>query len=481
MHINRSIFACIAFLAAMVLGSFNAHSRDNGAAGRVMLVLDASGSMWAEIGGKDKIVIAREVVRGLMSTWNPDMELGLSAYGHRAKGDCNDIQTLLPIGKNNAKAVAEKVDTIKPKGKTPLSQAVRLAAEHLSYAEKPATVILVTDGIETCNADPCALGRQLAKTGVDFRAHVVGFGIAKKDQSDLQCLAESTGGLFFDAKNASDLSQALNLMVARVEEESGPKHQFNAVLADGAEILPRGWYAQNLSWKFFVTDNSRGKSGNAVHISTGADAAADLDSGTYVAELSWDAIRVNYPFQIDASEKAQFTFNLNGGLVDLSAALNSSSGNVTRQIGWNVFAADADNTPAQKLLYKLGAAVKIAMPAGEIIISAKLDSAIAEKTISIDAGSQTAEQINFRAGSTKFVAVDGPGNPVKGYQTWTVYIQNADGTRRKVAFKGNSNPLFTLASGNYLIELGYDKSKFESEFTVVEGQQEVVELNVSGS
>lgn len=480
-HLKTSVLTLFAFLAFSFTGLTHAQSQEGPSSGRVMLVLDASGSMWGEINGKDKILIAREVIRDLMGNWNQGMEVGLSAYGHRAKGDCNDIQTVVPVGRGHASSIAQTVNSLTPKGKTPLSRAVKLAAEHLSYTEAPATVILVTDGIETCNADPCALGRELAATGVEFRAHVIGFDIAKEDQADLQCLAESTGGLFFDARNASQLSEALSMTVARVEEESGPKHQFNTVLVDGGEVLPRGWYAQTLSWKFLIVDEAGNKASQATELASGADAQTSLETGSYVVELHWDAIRVEYPFKVDASERAQHVISLKGGLVDLTASLTSSSDNITQQVQWTIYAGDGDGGRGDKLLFKSGSSVKIAVPAGNLIVAAKFDNAIAEETISINAGEQTAAHVNFRAGSTTFTVVDESGSPVRGYQTWTVYELDADGIRRKVAFKSNAAPKFVLSAGNYVVELVYDKEKYEGEFLVEEGQHKTVRVTVQGS
>jgi hypothetical protein len=65
---------------------------------RVILVLDASGSMWGQIGSKSKMDIAKQVVGKVIGTWKPEDELGLVAYGHRKKGACDDIETLIPPG-----------------------------------------------------------------------------------------------------------------------------------------------------------------------------------------------------------------------------------------------------------------------------------------------------------------------------------------------------------------------------------------------
>ena len=177
---------------------------------KTMLVLDASGSMWGQIDGKPKIAIAREAVGEMLDGWKGG-DLGLMAYGHRRKGDCGDIEVLQAIGPNTAAGIRRQVNALNPKGMTPITDAVRMAANQLRYTEQKATVILVSDGEETCNADPCALGKELEAAGVDFTAHVIGFDIQKGSKADrqLQCLAANTGGRYVHARNAAELDKAL--------------------------------------------------------------------------------------------------------------------------------------------------------------------------------------------------------------------------------------------------------------------------------
>jgi len=128
--------------------------------GKVMIVFDASGSMWGQVEGRAKIEIAREVLGDLLAGWDASVEVGLTAYGHRRKGDCSDIEVLLAPGAAAPGAVAAAVEKISPKGKTPLSAAVREAAHALRFEEDRATVILISDGEETCDADPVRVGEE---------------------------------------------------------------------------------------------------------------------------------------------------------------------------------------------------------------------------------------------------------------------------------------------------------------------------------
>ena len=176
-----------------------------------LIVLDGSGSMWGQIQGRAKIEIARETLSSVLSEVSPDMNVGMIAYGHRVRGQCSDIETLVSMGPANQTVprMIEAANRINPRGMTPLSDAVRKAAEEMLYTERAATVVLITDGIETCNADPCALGRELEATGIDFTAHVVGFGLTGDEGRQVACLAKNTGGRYIAADDADQLVDAL--------------------------------------------------------------------------------------------------------------------------------------------------------------------------------------------------------------------------------------------------------------------------------
>lgn len=182
----------------------------------LMIVFDASGSMWGQIDGVAKIEMARDAFANAQSSFAGEgQKVGLIAYGHRRKGDCGDIETLVPLSNAAGSIVADQIQTLRPKGKTPLSDAIRLAAQDMRFREDAATVVLFSDGIETCNVDPCAVAAELERDGISFTAHVIGFGLSgDTDRTQLQCIADNTGGLFLEASNASGLQDALSKVAA---------------------------------------------------------------------------------------------------------------------------------------------------------------------------------------------------------------------------------------------------------------------------
>lgn len=223
-------------LAAILLSAGLAHAE----APRTIIVMDGSGSMWGQIDGRTKLEVARETVAKVLGTVPADQELGLMAYGHRTKGDCRDIELMVAPAKGTARAIGERVSTMRFLGKTPLSDAVRQAAEALRYGEEAATVVLVTDGLETCNADPCALGRELEAAGLNFTAHVIGFGLTKAEGAQVACLAENTGGRYIEASNANALREALASTVAAPAPPPAPKPALPTARLSAPDSAPAG-------------------------------------------------------------------------------------------------------------------------------------------------------------------------------------------------------------------------------------------------
>lgn len=218
----KRILAYLLFTLAPVSPVFSQEKTASPQAASALIVFDASGSMWGQIKGRAKIEIAREVVGNLVKSLPEETELGLMVYGHRRKGDCADIELLIPVGKVDQSAFVKTVNSIMPKGMTPITASLELAAEGLGYKEKKATVILVSDGLETCNADPCAAAAKLEQLGVDFTAHVIAFDLKPEETEKLRCISDSTGGKFFPASDAASLKDALDFAVSAAAAEPAP-------------------------------------------------------------------------------------------------------------------------------------------------------------------------------------------------------------------------------------------------------------------
>ena len=182
----------------------------------VMFILDASGSMTEDAGGKAKIDAAKEVMHEIVPALAEEVRVGLTAYGHRRKGDCTDIEVLVPAGSTDRDYLLQHVDALQARGKTPISQAILAVAGMLKTNEHETTIILVSDGIETCGGDPCQVVAQLKKAGLKFVTHVVGFHVDSVARQQLECIAGAGGGTYFHAEDASELLDAMKRVSTEV-------------------------------------------------------------------------------------------------------------------------------------------------------------------------------------------------------------------------------------------------------------------------
>lgn len=175
----------------------------------LVLVLDASGSMWGKVGTEAKIVAAKRVLGGLVDGLPDGSAVGLVAYGHRRESDCEDVETLLPPGPLDRVKTKALVEKLQPKGKTPITRSLEAAFATLAGTPGPATVVLLSDGLETCGGDPCAAVRKAREKRGDLLFHVIGFDVIKEDVSSLECAAQAGGGLYLGAKDGAGLAAAL--------------------------------------------------------------------------------------------------------------------------------------------------------------------------------------------------------------------------------------------------------------------------------
>lgn len=215
---NRK-FASLAFaVSTSVIIALPATVHAEGSASKhVMFILDASNSMWGQIGGKAKIQIAKEVLKSQVAALPAGTKAGLIAYGHRfAKelNDCEDMELVSGYSLDSPQLVDEALNYVVPKGQTPIA---RTLEESINWVKGPIhenpvtnpTVVLITDGAESCDGNPCLAAKKLADAGINTKIHVVGFGLNEQQRGQVQCIAENGHGKYFDATDATGLNDAL--------------------------------------------------------------------------------------------------------------------------------------------------------------------------------------------------------------------------------------------------------------------------------
>jgi len=256
----------VVILASMSL-SFASEARSEGNV--LYFILDASGSMWERAGGKPRIVIAKETLSNLIEQTPAQIRAGVTVYGHRRKGDCSDIEEIValknldPMAKFRAQ---ERISSINAMGKTPITDSIQQTVDRLKGEEGESTIVLISDGLESCGKDPCALTKKLKSAGINFVLHVVGFGLMDHQKKKLACIADAGGGTFFTADNAAGLLEALTVVkqsvVAQVKIQPVPEPEpiqqevesvstsikIQAKGPGTVKLVPAGWVKKPRYW-----------------------------------------------------------------------------------------------------------------------------------------------------------------------------------------------------------------------------------------
>jgi Ca-activated chloride channel family protein len=443
--------------------------------GKVILVLDASGSMWGQIKGKTKIEIARSSVASMVKEWKPGIELGLMTYGHRRKGDCKDIEMILPVGKVDPEAIIRIVNSINPKGKTPLSNAVRMAAEQLKFTEESATVILMSDGIETCNMDPCALGIELEKMGIDFTAHVIGFDLKREEQAKLSCLAENTGGLFLNAADAASLNKAFKKVEQEVikaaprkpEPKVEPGLKLVAVQVEGGKPV------EGVSWT--VTEPEPDINGSYKVIKAAAGTPVfKLASGNYRVAAIWGNATAEAHVNVDAEKAMIFQLVLNAGQIKLSATPVEGEPPLPQDVTFSITDAKPDIQGTYRhITGNYGGSPLFTLSAGTYRVQATWGNAITEETFDIVAGELSEKIISLNAGRIKLSSVPVEGEAIIPQDvTFSITDAKPDihGTYRHITGNYGGSPLFTLSAGTYRVQATWGQAMIEDSFDIEAGK-----------
>lgn len=211
---------------------------DDGTEQTLLMVLDASGSMKQKLSdGKTRISAARASLHRAIDQLPESTRVGMRVYGASVpdekgkKAQCADSDLVVPIDTGNRAALRTAVKRYAPLGETPMAYSLRQAVKDLPEKGNR-TILLVSDGEETCAPDPCPAAEELA--GVDLRIDVIGVDVNAKARAQLKCIADKGNGRYVDARTSKDLDFALSRLAERAFRSFGLSGTPVAGAADGA-------------------------------------------------------------------------------------------------------------------------------------------------------------------------------------------------------------------------------------------------------
>ncbi|MCS6991119.1 MAG: VWA domain-containing protein [Chitinophagales bacterium] len=182
----------------------------------VLFVVDASGSMNGRWQGQSKFALATKSVLLAADSIlrQKPAQFALRLFGHqypRSANNCNDTRLEVPFAANNLGLIEKKLEETTPKGQTMIAKALEQAMNDFPDSLALNTIILVTDGYETCGGDLCQVAEKMARRGIALRPFIVGLGLPPSLARQFECL-----GSFYDVQQPDQLYQTMSVIVERI-------------------------------------------------------------------------------------------------------------------------------------------------------------------------------------------------------------------------------------------------------------------------
>lgn len=184
---------------------------------RILFILDASNSMNLDWDKQTRMTAAKEILNQSIEKLRgiPDLEIALRVYGHQSAvtntyQDCQDTKLEVPFGPSNVDAIKLKVKQIQAKGATPIARSLESAAGDFPDTLQRNFIILITDGLESCDNDPCVIAKKLKEKGVKVTPFVIGLGMDLSYLDKFNCI-----GTYTDAENKEAFKSALTSVISK--------------------------------------------------------------------------------------------------------------------------------------------------------------------------------------------------------------------------------------------------------------------------
>ncbi len=220
-------------------------------AGRLHIILDASNSMRARVGGKSRMEVAQQILTEIIQTLPENTALGLRVFGHKHRmteeGADRDTEMLVEPGTMDRQTFLDRLHQVTPVGRSPITYTLEQLAGDLQKHPKnrPMAVVLISNGAESVRlADPAKAAAALVKERPWLKLHVIGFQIdVRGAQQQLKDIATAGNGEFFMARDALQMKTAF----AAIRRSSGAEVPFRLLDAKGDREILNGTLGKSFS------------------------------------------------------------------------------------------------------------------------------------------------------------------------------------------------------------------------------------------
>lgn len=437
----------------------------------VLFVIDGSGSMWGRFEAGDerraKVDVVRDLVRPIIAA-DTHARIGLQSFGHRRRGDCSDVEVIAPPATDRA-AVLAGIDKLNPRGKGPLAEALRQAAQAVG-AERPASIIVIHDGVDNCRQDACAAAADFAKAAPGVPSHMIAIGVPQSEQQAVQCVAKATGGKFYDVRDPVALAAAIQDATALAlgspnTQEAPAAGKDDKTAAEAAAALPQAAVRATLAlsegqpalttpvtWRI----TKRG-SDAPVRVITAAAIAENIEPGQYTLSAERDGLVASAPLSIEAGKSVTLALTLKAGrLVVKSKA--------AKTLPLIAIKETADGkTAGRTLTLSKSENADVFLPPATYLITLTAGDLRQDMTVKLTEGSEAVADFDAGVGTLALKAALQEGGAPLPDVSFSIQEDDPDsaGGRREVRRSRAADPQFILPSGTYyaVARAGYAETR----------------------
>ena len=456
----------------------------------VVVLFDGSGSMWGKPDGeqKTKLVLAREALLAALKRTPAEARVGLMSFGHRRSGDCNDVEVIVKPESGTAQRIGDALEKHNPRGRGPLTNALREAAKELGPQSAPASVILIHDDLDNCQLDPCTAIGDLRRAHPKVAIHVVSLAMKREESQRMVCLTRATGGKHYEAATAAQANAALEDAM-KLAGYDKPKEAPSPAAKPGATArpaidprAPAGKPGVQLSARLAAGGDpidgpirwrvqKAGEPG--VPPVFEGDAAApflELPSGRYEVEAQLGFVVAKGVVDAVAGAPKALSLVLGAGLVRL-ANVQQGAADAVRD---SVLTFSRTDAATETVAMLRGIEPEIALSPGTYLIAATAGPLRIERSVVIRAGERTLfePQLNFGVVDLQAVATAGgaPLDPV----LFTLFEDDPDSPqgRREIARSAAARPTLSLPAGTYYAVARHGSAEARERLTVRPGEVE---------
>jgi len=496
-----------------------------------VIIVDASRSMWGQIDNVNKIVSVHNSLDDITRTFDGRLNLGLIAYGHRKSSGCQDIETLSPLNLLDASKFNKLVKSIKPRGATPIAAALDIGGSVAITGKSPASLILISDGLDNCRGNPCETAQALKKKYPKLTINVIAFDRqAPEKLESLSCVAKATGGTFQSAVNESELKTAvkhaldaqfvLNSAVVNEKADAAPQGSSDEreqgwqpvdagepeisgfttntkVNAKGGEITNKPSnkkkpLATEIELKALVTEGGRPiKSGliwrifkdkpdvggryPLINAYREARPLVTLMPGIYLVNVTYGRSYLTKKITVVEGLPSSNVFVLNSGGLRLNSVLANGKPISPNSVTYTIYSDERDQFGKRREI--IGGAkpnLIIRLNAGIYHIESRYGdaNAIIGSDVTIEPGKLTEATVNHTASKVTFKLVFRPGGEAIANTQWSIMTPQGDIIKESAG----ALPTHILAAGIYHVLARHGGQNYKREFTVVPGDTENVEV-----